>query len=248
MRLTKWLFFVYLAGLGLLAALLGTSLALVPPRDPQTLYTAYGSNVRTLDPAEISDTTSSAIAGNIFECLYNYDYYARPYRLFAELAADLPQISADTLTYTIRLRRGIHFHDPDRVVFPKGRGPELRAQDVIYSLKRIANFHLASPNAAFIAGKIKGIDDWTKYTQQTSPPRSTGTGRSRALPRRMITRCRSRWPSPIRSLFMCWPICPPPRSRGQRSNTTATASASIPSAPAPIRCDIAITRSSSASC
>ena len=53
-------------------------------------------------------------------------------------------MSPDGLTITIKLRKGIHFYDPHKEVFNDGRGPEIKASDVIYSLKRICDFNLAS--------------------------------------------------------------------------------------------------------
>src|SRR4051794_35423711 len=169
MRKVKWIFFAYLALVALIIVGIGASFAFTPARDPGTLYSTYASDIKTLDPAEISDVPSSAIAGQVFECLYNYVYGKTPYTLFPELAAAMPQISADGKTYTIHLRKGIHYFDPDSdapdlVVFPGGTGPEVTAKDFLYSWKRLTDFHLPNSNAP-IFEKVVGIDEWTKYTQ-----------------------------------------------------------------------------------
>src|SRR5437868_11624231 len=113
MQKVQWIFFAYLALVALVIVGIGVSFALVPDRDPHTLYTSYSSNIKTLDPGNIGDTTSAAVAGNIFECLYNYDYEARPYKLIPELASQMPEVSPDGLTWTIHLREGSHYVDPD---------------------------------------------------------------------------------------------------------------------------------------
>lgn len=169
MRITKWIFFSYVAAVVLITASIAVSFAMTSPRDPHTLYSTYGANIKSLDPAEINDTLGSAIAGNIYECLYNYQYKVKPYTLMPELAAALPQISEDGKTATISIRKGIHFFDPDKIVFPDGIGPEIKAQDFVYSFKRICNFQLASSQySAIFEGKFEGLEEWWEYTK--SPP------------------------------------------------------------------------------
>src|SRR3954471_13352684 len=109
MRKIKWIFFIYLAVVSLLAVALGVSLTVSQPREPQTLYSIYDANLRSLDPAICNDTIGSAILSNVYECLYNYRYPAPPYVLFPQLAEEMPDITPDGLTYTIRLRKGIRF-------------------------------------------------------------------------------------------------------------------------------------------
>src|SRR5207302_171614 len=63
------------------------------------------------DPAQLSDLYSRIITANIFDALYGYDYLARPAKVKPVLADGMPQISADFRTYTVKMRRGIHFAD-----------------------------------------------------------------------------------------------------------------------------------------
>jgi oligopeptide transport system substrate-binding protein len=180
MRKVKWIFFAYMALVALIIAGIGMSFVVLPDRDPYTLFSTYGSNIRSLDPAKISDVPASQIGGYVFECLYNYDYYKRPYTLVPELAEALPQITDDGKTFTIKIKRGIHYFDPsggiltwEPVKDASGkmigrRGPEVKAQDFIYSWKRICDFNLDSQNySAIFQGKVVGVDDWWKYTKDT---------------------------------------------------------------------------------
>jgi len=81
MRKVKWIFFAYMAIVALIVCGIALSFAVLPQRDPEALFSTYGSNIRSLDPGKISDVPSAQIGGYIFECLYNYDYYKRPYTL-----------------------------------------------------------------------------------------------------------------------------------------------------------------------
>ena len=171
MRKIKWIFFAYLAVVALLICAMAVSFVKSPPRDPDTYYYFYISNLKTLDPAEIDDTESAGVVGNVFETLYNYEYGTQPYKLIPQVASELPKVSDDGKTVTIKLRHGIHYYDPWHKVhngFSKdGKGPEIKAQDFIYAWKRVSNFqlgHTANYGAMF-EGKIVGLDDWWNYTK-----------------------------------------------------------------------------------
>jgi len=41
-------------------------------------YAALGANVRGLDPGDIGDVTSSSVASQGYECLYQYHFLKRP--------------------------------------------------------------------------------------------------------------------------------------------------------------------------
>ncbi|HSV26889.1 MAG TPA: ABC transporter substrate-binding protein [Sedimentisphaerales bacterium] len=155
----------------LLAAAMLATLALpagcrrVPPVQPgeMVLFGAMNAKVRTLDPGDIGDVTSASVAALIFECLFEYHYLRRPYELQPMLAEAMPEVSADGLVYTIRIRRGVYFAD-DRS-FPGGVGRELTAHDFVYSWKRIANVKNRSVNWWIFEGRIIGLDDFRRYTE-----------------------------------------------------------------------------------
>ena len=166
MRKVKWLFFGYLAFVLCSIIAIGSAFNAAPPRDPETYYTSYASAVKTLDPAENNDTMGSQILGYIFEGLYNYKYGVYPYALFPELASGMPSYSSDGLTMTIPIRHGIHYYDPEKVVWSDGVGPEITAEDFVYSFKRVCDFNLASANYSFVfQDHFVGLDDWWAYTK-----------------------------------------------------------------------------------
>ena len=53
-------------------------------------YSALGEDPRTLDPAQVSDTTSAEVLTQIYDALYQNAYLDRPYRVVPALAADYP--------------------------------------------------------------------------------------------------------------------------------------------------------------
>jgi ABC-type transport system substrate-binding protein len=70
----------------------------------------------------------------------------------------MPEVSADGLTYTIRIKQGIHFADDP--CFPGGKGRELVAEDFIYSWKRIADVRNRSTCFWIFEGRIVGFDEY----------------------------------------------------------------------------------------
>ena len=78
----------------------------------KTLRYAFPAPESTFDPPSTnSDFYSSTLISQILEAPLTYDYLARPVRLVANTAEHLPEISADGLTITLRIRPGIYFAD-----------------------------------------------------------------------------------------------------------------------------------------
>ncbi|HEY5653702.1 MAG TPA: ABC transporter substrate-binding protein [Pontiella sp.] len=103
----------------------------------------------------------------IYEGLLQYDYLERPYKVIPALAESMPEISEDGLTYTFKIRKGIYFHD--NPCFPNGKGRELRAEDFIYSIKRVADVKNASSGFWAFNKRIKGINDFHDASKGEEP-------------------------------------------------------------------------------
>lgn len=131
--------------------------------DEMVLYSALPSKIRGLDPGDIGDVYSALIASQFYECLFQYHYLKRPYELIPMLAEDMPQVSEDGLTYTIKIKQGVYFADDK--CFPGGKGRELKAGDFIYAWKRIANIKYLSKNWWVFDSKIVGFDEFREYTK-----------------------------------------------------------------------------------
>jgi len=126
---------------------------------PASVYRhAMDGAPRSLDPAQASSVYAKMLAVNLFDTLYRYKYLARPYELAPNLAEGMPQVSADGLIYTIRIRPGVRFIDDD--AFPEGRGREVRAADFVYSIKRHFDPAMRAQGAWLWQGRIVGLDEW----------------------------------------------------------------------------------------
>ncbi|MGZ5098060.1 MAG: ABC transporter substrate-binding protein [Usitatibacter sp.] len=110
----------------------------------------------SLDPQKVSDTYSMTVNSAIFDTPLDYDYLARPLKLKPLALASMPQISADGMTYTLRVEPGIFFADDPAF---GGRKRELVAADFVYSMKRLMDPKLAAPLLAEIEGIVVGSDE-----------------------------------------------------------------------------------------
>jgi len=170
MQKVKWIFLGYLAFVVLVIGAIAFAFNKAPARDPGTFYAAYSGAIKSLDPAEMEDTLSSDTLSYVFEGLYNYKYNVHPFELFPELASAMPIMSADQLTMTIPIRHGIHYYDPDKTIWKDGVGPEIKAEDFVYSFKRVCNFNTEGSNYSFVfQGRMVGGDDFYEYTRKTAP-------------------------------------------------------------------------------
>jgi len=104
----------------------------------------------------------------LYDSLYAYKYLKRPYELKPRLAAAMPEISEDGLTYTIRLKEGIRF--VDNQVFANGRGREVVAEDFVYALKRHFDPAMRSVAAWIWQGRIAGLDEWKRNGSDYDEP------------------------------------------------------------------------------
>lgn len=148
------------------------------------LWDSLKSAIKSIDPATCGDTTSHGIQANFYEGLYCYQYLKRPLEVIPQLAAEMPHISQDGLTYTIRLKKDVKFfrnpcfgvQAPAVAAGQAAGGAEgpryktrtVQAKDFVLALKRCADYHVNTGLAwAFLSNHIVGLDDWRKQTQDT---------------------------------------------------------------------------------
>lgn len=113
--------------------------------------------VKSFDPAIAFNDDSLVVIGQYIETLYQYHYLKRPFEVIPSLAADMPDISSDGLTYTIKIKKGIKYHQ--NIESLKNR--EVKAEDFIWQIKRLAFKKLKSTGTWLFKGKIKGFDDFS---------------------------------------------------------------------------------------
>src|SRR6187200_522561 len=65
----------------------------------------------SFDPQRISDVYSNIVNQAMFESPLTYDYLAKPAKLRPNVASEMPEVSADGTTYTLRIKPGIFFAD-----------------------------------------------------------------------------------------------------------------------------------------
>ena len=111
-----------------------------------------------IDPLQAATVYSNQIVVSVYDTLYRYKYLARPYVLVPNLAAGMPEISDDGLTYTLTLKPGVRFIDDE--AFPDGKGREVTAHDVVYSLKRHFDPARVSQGRWLWDRKIEGLNQW----------------------------------------------------------------------------------------
>ena len=120
-------------------------------------------DIETLDPQQYNDDPSFEIISNIFEGLYEWDYLAATPALAPVTAEGPPTISADGLTWTVRVKPGIYFTEDPAF---NGKPRELVAQDFVYSIMRFLDPNLrrggAPASADLIVGARAVVDDARK--------------------------------------------------------------------------------------
>jgi len=142
-----------------------TACAAVHAADPsKVLRHVFPAAETGFDPAGVQDLYSATIEQMLFETLLTYDYLARPSKLVPLTAEALPEVTDEGKTYTVRIRKGIHFIDDPAF---KGRKRELVAADYAYSLKRLIDPKLRSPWAWLVEGKILGLDALAEAARKT---------------------------------------------------------------------------------
>lgn len=133
------------------------------PNQPVVLQQRLRTRVQTLDPMDVRDTTGTSVASDVFDTLYDYHYLKRPYEIIPMLAAAMPTITENGTCYTIPIRGDVYFHDD--ACFPGGKGRLLKAQDVVYAWKRIADVKTRSVSWWILDKRIVGLDAFREYSK-----------------------------------------------------------------------------------
>ena len=140
-----------IAALGL-AAGIGVWASEVAAQAGQSRFVfANESDYDTADPHVAFDVGRVAIRLNIYDGLMRWQ---KNPAVLEPWVAESHTISADGLTYTFKMRKGVKFHD----------GSEVKASDVVYSLERILALGKGAASlfkSMIASGSAKAIDDHT---------------------------------------------------------------------------------------
>ncbi len=136
----------------------------VAPDGKKIFYHYRTSAHKTLDPMMQFDAASNQIVENLFDTLLHYSYLKRPYQLEPLLLEKMPEQQEDKVTYLFTLKKGVFFND--NPAFKDGKGREMNADDVIFSIKRFADFNVNDLSYVLIAGMIEGLDEFRAKTEE----------------------------------------------------------------------------------
>ena len=139
------------------AALLGAALSIFgAAAEEKVLRYAFEIAETSFDPHRISDVYSNIVNQAMFEAPLTYDYLAQPVKLKPGVAVAMPEISADGMTYTIRIKPGIYFADDPAF---NGKKRELVAADFIYSMKRVLDPKVRGSQIADVEPYVVGATE-----------------------------------------------------------------------------------------
>lgn len=131
--------------------------------DERVVYLVSPEKIAGFDPINASDMYSSNEMGKVYEALLEFHPLKRPYELMPNLAAEMPTVSADGLTYTVKIKKGVFFHESPAF---NGQKRELKSEDFIYSIKRLADPKLMAKGWWVLDDKLVGLNEWrAKYAQ-----------------------------------------------------------------------------------
>jgi len=147
-----------------IALMFGAGVARAQADPNKVLHVTFPVAETGFDPQASNDLYSNHVNRAMFEAPYRYDHLARPYKIVPNTAAALPEISADGLNWTIRIKPGIFFADDPAF---KGKKRELTAADYVYSWKRVLDPKTRSPNLQQFDGKFAGADAMVAKAKQT---------------------------------------------------------------------------------
>jgi peptide/nickel transport system substrate-binding protein len=134
--------------LAIMSLFLITAPALAQSPEPQrggAMTVVYKDDLATMDPAIAYDWTNWPAIKLVFDGLLDYDDTTN---ILPRLAEQMPDVSADGIVYTFKLRQGVKFHN----------GREFTADDVVYTITRVVDPKTASPGSGFYVG-IKGAQE-----------------------------------------------------------------------------------------
>ena len=146
------------AGLGLSLAVLA-AFAGCGKEEGKVLHIGAVAVAGSSDPNQLSSMYDLDLAHLVYDTLYEYEYLARPYRVKPAMAESMPEISEDGLTYTIRLKKGIHYIDDPCFEASGGKGREAVMRDFVENLYRKADLNSRSTDWWLVSGVIQGLDE-----------------------------------------------------------------------------------------
>jgi ABC-type transport system substrate-binding protein len=121
-----------------------------------SLKVSLKSELTYFDPQLAEGETSQEILSLLYEPLLDYQILDGQYRFQNLLLTKNPTLSLNSKTISFELKSGVKFSKNSLVK----ENRDLNADDVIYTILRLADPHLNSPNYWLIERQILGLDEW----------------------------------------------------------------------------------------
>jgi len=120
-------------------------------RSPGMMVQALPADPPSLNPMITNDSTSSEVTGYVYESLLDRDNATLDLK---PRLADSWEVSPDHLSYTMRLRQGVLWHD----------GRPFTADDVVYTFERIMDPKVDAAQLRNYFKDVKGVERLDEYT------------------------------------------------------------------------------------
>jgi ABC-type transport system substrate-binding protein len=133
------------------------------------LHFPLTTKLGSLDPVRAGTQTAAIAQAPVYEPLFEYQYLVRPYTLKPLLIEAMPEVSDDRLTYTFTLRDDLRFHDAPCLEATVGKGRPVVAQDMVWSLMRMADRSLRPSGWWIFQDRIVGFDAFKARMDQRQP-------------------------------------------------------------------------------
>ena len=127
----------------------------------KVFYYNESSGIATLDPAFAKNQSIMWAIHQIYSTLVEID---TGLHIVPSIAKHW-EVSADRLTYTFNIRKGIYFHDNE--AFKNGKGRALTAHDIVYSFNRIQDKKTASSGAWIFNNRVDSIRPFIALNDST---------------------------------------------------------------------------------
>ncbi|MBO4305124.1 MAG: hypothetical protein J6A21_11105 [Lentisphaeria bacterium] len=137
-------------------------------KEGRVLRVSIGKRITSLDPALASDSYSQKLVSAIFDTPLQYAYtQKKPVRLEEGMLEKMPEFSPDGKKILLTLRKGLFFHEDK--CFPDGKSRKVTAEDLRFSILRLADPRLMSGGYWLVRGKIEGLEKFRKAAEKSPP-------------------------------------------------------------------------------
>ncbi len=147
-----------LASVCCLASIVGCSPSSEENGEKVLFLPIVSSGPNSLDPVKGSSQYDSKASSYVYQTLLQYNYLRRPLELEPLLLAEMPKVTEDGKLFRFQLRQDVFFHDD--ACFPDGKGRQLVAADVFYSLKRLADDKNQPKGWWLVKDSVVGFDEY----------------------------------------------------------------------------------------